>query len=559
MEFKSNIVRDEQLTKWLTYVDVDARLASFVGGGYIGTDAFTYRSAGDPSSSMWEQEEWALASVLVPVEQLEEAERVLTFHDLKIEPQWIDRNRFDFATSVQIKGIPVKPWSFVRKHPATGTHLVEIQRDFLIYHALDRRGTGDQYELVHPLDNLDVVRVRIEKHAFYNPTLRLEVHRDYLRDYLAAAEMGMVVGAVADRFRNSLVPHKMTPALSQAPSDVEVSVNEITEYKERYWRARAILHRTTAIKPYTAPRPERSPWYCYDLPPEASKLEFITDAEGRKRTLNTSPPYLYFRPGVLRKYLKNPYDSVFFHMRSWGTAQTAGAIEPIDVGINSAGLVNAFALDLEKQRSAEQQYWASFSCLPSDPVCEELFQTRMQHNPPKSPGTVELIQTEITRLNASFETRFGEPVHNDIPPHEKTMQRLSVGPLEENWDEVAELAKDLYSWVAEGLRIATLRKPLDAEAFDKDWKQFKLLETLMSRVLGCGQSDLTATMGPLKDLNSLRVTHAHNLIVDRFRHFDLKDRRVREAWFIVVDGIVRALRLLSDHLESNREVSGQTS
>ena len=81
----------------------------------------------------------------------------------------------------------------------------------------------------------------------------------------------------------------------------------------------------------------------------------------------------------------------------------------------------------------------------------------------------------------------------------------------------------------------------------------------MSRVLGCGQSDLTAAMGPLKDLNSLRVTHAHNLIVDRFRHFDLKDRRVREAWFIVVDGIARALRLLSDHLESNREVSGQTS
>ena len=45
----------------------------------------------------------------------------------------------------------------------------------------------------------------------------------------------------------------------------------------------------------------------------------------------------------------------------------------------------------------------------------------------------------------------------------------------------------------------------------------------------------------------------------RGRHFDLKDRRVREAWFIVVDGIARALRLLSDHLESNREVSGQTS
>ena len=83
-------------------------------------------------------------------------------------------------------------------------------------------------------------------------------------------------------------------------------------------------------------------------------------------------------------------------------------------------------------------------------------------------------------------------------------------------------------------------------------------------IFGAARVYTVAVPGPkwkswLKDLNSLRVTHAHNLIVDRFRHFDLKDRRVREAWFIVVDGIARALRLLSDHLESNREVSGQTS
>ena len=548
MESKSDMVRYEQLIEWLTYVDGDAKLANFVGRDYIVTDAFTYRSAGDSLSSVWEQEQWHLASVLVPIEQLEEAARVLTLHDLKVDPQWIDRNRFDFATSVKIKGISVKPWSFLRKHPATATQLVEIQRDFLIYHALDRRGTGNQYEFIHPLDNFEVVRARIEKHAFYNPTLRLEVHRDYLRDYLAAAELGMVVGTVADRFRNSPVLGKTTSALSQPPNDVKVSVTEITDYREKYWRARSSLRRTTAIKPYPAPRPERSPWHCHDLPPEASSMEFIKDAEGGKCTLDSSPPYLYFRPGVLRKYLTNPSDSVAFHMRSWGAAQTAGSIESIDVGINSAGLVNAFALDLAKQQPAEQQYWASFSSLPNGPVCEEMFQTRMQQNPPNSLGTVDLIKTEITRLNASFRSRFGDKVHRDIPLSKKTIQRLSVGPLEENWDEVTELAKDLYSWVAEGLRIATLRKPLDAESFDKDWKQFKLLETLMSSVLDCGQLDLTTVMGPFRDLSRLRNAYAHNLILDRCQYFDLQDRRVREAWFIVVDGIAHALRLLSDRL-----------
>jgi hypothetical protein len=436
----------------------------------------------------------------------------------------------------------------MREHRATGERLVEIQRDFITYHALDPRGSGNQYELVHPLDGLDVVRVRIEKHAYYHPMLRLEVHRDYLRDYLASAGLGMVVGAVSDRFRNAPAADNMAGLHAQAPSDVDVSVNEITEHHERYWSARSTLLRTVAIKPYPAPKPERSPWHCFDLPSASSNLEFIADAEGKRCTLGSSPPYLYFRPGVLRKYLKNPHDSVFFHMRSWGAARPAGAIESVDVGINSAGLVNASAWDLSKQKFAEQQYWVSFSCLPSGPVCEDLFQTRMQQNLPNSPGTVELVQAEITHLNDAFLSRFKERVHRDIVPDGKATQRLSVGPLEENLDELAELAKDLYSWVVEGLSVPALRKSLEPTPCDRDWKQFRLIETLMSSVLGCGQADVAAVVGPLKGLNGLRVSHAHNLDVPKFRHFDVAGRRVREAWFVVVDGVAHALRVLSSRV-----------
>ena len=395
------MVPENQLVSWLTYTDVDSDLARFIGSDYIVTDAFSFRSIGQPSTPTWEMEEWCVGSALVPAKRLDEARQVLTFDDLKITPQWMDRNQFDFGISAKVKGIVVKPWSFTREHRATGQNLVEVQRDFLTYHALDQRGTGDQYEFVHPLDSLEVVRVRFEKHAFYNPTLRLEVHRDYLRDFLSAAGMGMVVAAVADRFRNSPDDRNMSPAILQAPEGVDVSLHEINEYKDRYWRARATLRRTTVVKPYPAPKPERSPWHCYDLPPVSSNLEFVADAEGKKCKLDSAPAYLYFKPGVLRKYLKNPHDSVYFHMRSWGVARPAGAIEAIDVGINSVGLVNGSAWDLSKQNVAEQQYWASFSCLPSGPVCDELFQTRMQQAPPNSPGTVELIQKALTRLNGS--------------------------------------------------------------------------------------------------------------------------------------------------------------
>src|SRR5258708_486840 len=128
------MVPDSQSPPWLMYSNIDSDLAQFIGGDYIVTDAFSHRSVGEPSSSTWEMEEWSVRSVLVPAERLEDAQRVLTFHDLGIEPQWIDRQRFDFGDAADLKGIPAKPWSFMREHRTTGVHYVEIQRDFSTYH-----------------------------------------------------------------------------------------------------------------------------------------------------------------------------------------------------------------------------------------------------------------------------------------------------------------------------------------------------------------------------------------------------------------------------------------
>lgn len=544
-----NFIPSERLVDWLTYADIGPTLDRFIGNTYILTDLFSSRQCGEPTSPIWEKDEWSMGSVLVPIERLEEAQRTLTSYDLKITPGWVDRDNFDFATSAQRQGIPVRPWSYLRKHPANGAYLADVQRDFMTYHALDQRGNGDKFELVHPIDGIDVIRVRIETIAYYSPTLRLEVHRDYLRDFLAAARLGMVVVAVGDRFRHERTAENMIAAESRSPDDVEVTLQEESEGKEKYWRARSVLHRTTVIEPYATPKPERSPWYCNDLPSRpSSAIQFILDAEGNTGTLDRSPAYLFFRPGVLRKYLKNPNDSIGFHMRSWGGARPVGAAHSIDVGINSAGLVNAFAPDLAKQNISEQQYWASFACLPSGPVCEELFLTRMQQAPPKSPGSIDLINREIGRLNSAYQSRFGEIVHHGALPDEKVRQQLSVGPLEEDWAEVTELAKHLCSWVVEGLSISALRKALAQIPFEVAWRQIKLTEVLMSQVLGCEQPEVVSVVAPLKDLNWLRVHDAHSLDDTAVTHFKFSGLRVRGAWFLILDGVAGALRVLSDRL-----------
>jgi hypothetical protein len=113
-----NMIPDHLLSAWLKYSDLDPGLTRFVGNDYIVTDAFIHRSLGEPSSSWWEMEEWCVGSVLVSVERLNDAQRVLTYHDIKIQPQWIDRHRFDFGVSAEFEGIPAKPWSFMREHRA---------------------------------------------------------------------------------------------------------------------------------------------------------------------------------------------------------------------------------------------------------------------------------------------------------------------------------------------------------------------------------------------------------------------------------------------------------
>ena len=115
----------------------------------------------------------------------------------------------------------------------------------------------------------------------------------------------------------------------------------------------------------------------------------------------------------------------------------------------------------------------------------------------------------IAELNRSYVFCFGEQLHGDTLPDLKVCQRLSVGPLEEDWAEFAELAKDLYSWVVEGLHIRVLRKPHNPPPNEK-LRQIKLIELLMSGKLTCASADIQAVAGPLHDLNAVRVKFAHN-------------------------------------------------
>jgi hypothetical protein len=285
-----------------------------------------------------------------------------------------------------------------------------------------------------------------------------------------------------------------------------------------------------------------------DAPPT-----FIADPEGRRCRAGErgSPVYLYFRPHVLDKYLTTPGYGTAFHMRTWGFACGPGDTS-VDVGINSKGLITAFAPDIADLSIQDQQHWAHYSSLPDGEVCEEMFETRMQQRPPHSPSVLDLVREARKNLAEAFAQRFGGEVYNATEPLERDAQRMSVGPVRSDMREVVDLAKPLYAWVVESLDIKALRRTLDAQgvAYENGARQIVLLRTVLGSLSGVPEADARALVASLVGLNELRVVSAHALdqsLTGPFRllGFATIPTVPRDAWAGIVDAVVESLNRIA--------------
>lgn len=553
------------LRDWFQYSDRDRLPYNPTINTTITTEGFWRTSTNDFDSPDWRCEEWLIHSTLVPINQLYAAAEVLSSSYLTFETGWDDVAFFDFGEYKKIREIELYPWSFVRKHPVNQELIIELRQDFITYHCLEQRSKTEYY---HPLENIRVAETRVDSHQIFDPTPRVTVHRDYLRDFLAAREMGLLISIVADRFANArteteLEIDEVDNELIADFTKLSTNIHTPDFTGHGYFRGRSILHRNLIIEPYETPKVERSPWHYFgELPNREGELpRFIVNSEGDKQTLskNSYPPsypwYLYFRPEVLQKYLQTPGYSVFFHMRNWGIASLPGDKGTVDVGINSQGMINAFAPDIADLSIAEQAYWASFSSLPSGEICEEMFQTRMQQNPPHSPGITELIRNARSQLNTTFIENFSTDLYTESQPSPQELCRLSVGPINSQFSEVLELSKILYGWVIETMQIDPLRAPLGGRTEEnKQWGQIKLLNELLVKK-GLETNQARSITNPLRGLNDLRVGSAHIGIPKLEKAFNLMGSEMipqpsRTAWNWCVDAIAQCLNSIAEALKS---------
>jgi hypothetical protein len=132
----------------------------------VTTHRFSHLSYGSRDAVDWEQQEWHINAVLVPLDTaydaLAQATQVLQINHISFTPWWMGSDTFDFAESAGLGGIKIFPWIYMQTHSLNGQLLIEPRQDFLRYHALDLRPDG---VYVHPLDGTAVLTIQVEARA----------------------------------------------------------------------------------------------------------------------------------------------------------------------------------------------------------------------------------------------------------------------------------------------------------------------------------------------------------------------------------------------------------
>ena len=177
----------------------------------------------------------------------------------------------------------------------------------------------------------------------------------------------------------------------------------------------------------------------------------------------------------------------------------------VHFGINSLGLVNAYAKDVAFLPEWLQRVWAGFNVSPEGKVSAELFSAQGQGVPARdaSAGVFPSCWrcSPERRLHQAFRQSVVSPAHR---PREvfKSCHRfkaLSASGL-------YGLAKDLVRVVVEHIDTAALHKivsPPDKE----NWGPLKSLEKVLATVTG--EKWAHAALGPLHGIYSLRLADAH--------------------------------------------------
>jgi hypothetical protein len=417
-----------------------------------------------------------------------------------------------------------------------------IHPDFVITLGLKRE--GNVWVAVDE-DYMEVVRLKLDEKN--RPSL-LEVRSEHLKDYLCARRMGLLISWYRERqhivdaepqfewpkpdgvykdgerwegritaiheggafFGDSMAVMRVTRTNLDFDEDVpHIGISDETETSHftrnvsegrKLYRVAGEVWRNEWVEPGS-----RSTRIRRDEP--SSPIAFVVDAAGKKQTaknLIESGSWLWFRPDLIPALIERRGGSL-----EWYTRETGGVRGSPDYrvhfGINSLGLLNAYAKDVALLPEWLQRVWAGFNVSPEGKVSAELFLAQGRGELARTQAPEPFLPDGIAVLNDAFTKRFGialfraypEPVEVFKPCHR--FKALSESGL-------FGLAKDLVRVVLEHIDAAALQKIVPPPDKEK-WGSLKSLEKVLTTVIG--GKDAHAALGALHGIYNLRLADAH--------------------------------------------------
>lgn len=417
-----------------------------------------------------------------------------------------------------------------------------IHQDFVITLGLRREG-----EVWVAMDEgyTEVVRMKVDEDGW--PRL-LEARADHLKDYLCARRMALRVSWY--RERQEVVetePNFSWPEPDGAYKDGERwqgRIQEIHEGGEPFGSSMAVMHVTRpdvdfdedvpriglsdemATSTFTGNvsrqrklyRVSGEVWRDEWVEPGAlsirvrrdepnSPISFIVDGAQRTETaknLEDSGRWLWFRPDVIPALAERRNGGL-----KWYTRETGGVRgwphTYLHFGINSLGLVNAYAKDVALLPEWLTRLWAGFNVGPEGKVSEELLSAQAQGVPARTQAPEPFLPIGVGVLDNAFKQRFGavmfrpytDPQSVFSPCHR--FRALTKSGL-------YGLAKEVVRVVIEHIDVATLNRIVPPPCNER-WGSLKSLEKVLASVRG--ERSARAALGPLQGIYNLRLADAH--------------------------------------------------
>lgn len=180
-----------------------------------------------------------------------------------------------------------------------------------------------------------------------------------------------------------------------------------------------------------------------DIP---SATYFLVDAQGSqtnadKLNFEEVGLWLFFRPSVISDILNRRGSSIQWHTRFTASVALPGGI-PIHFGTNKADLVVVYAHDIARQPEWQRKIWAAYNVAPEGGLGEELDAAQVRARPAATLAPEGYIAKSLEAANNAFRTRWGVSL---LREHQDTAEIISRSHRFRSLDQSGflSLAKDL--------------------------------------------------------------------------------------------------------------------